>query len=200
MWAFLMLQKIQINQKPIFTCQEESFSFHLMLLSCFIFLLLFALTLQTFWKLFIYSSLAVRGLRCCMGSSLVVSGRDYSAPACRLLTGVASLVAQTPGHTGFRSYGTCAQHLSFWFLESRLNCCGPQALNVRGRPGSGIERVPPALAGRFFTTVSPGKSHHKLFLKNYSACVTFWKNFVSFRKLPVCEDFKSEFNWKFYFN
>ena len=64
------------------------------------------------------------GLCCCMGSSLVVMSRGCSAPVCRLLTVVTSLAAQTPGHTGFSSYGTCAQYLHSCALEHRLNCVG----------------------------------------------------------------------------
>ena len=149
--------------------------------------------------IFIYSFLAVLGLCCCMGSSPVVSSRDYSAPACRLLTVVASLVAQTPGHTGFSSYGTYAQHLSSWALEHRLNGCGPQALNMWDRPGSGIEHLPPTLAGGFFTTVSPGKSHHKLFKKitqhvSHSRKILFHLEnfpFVKTLKVSLTEKFTS---------
>ena len=51
---------------------------------------------------------------------------------------------------GLSSYGSPA-------LEYRLYSCGPQALLLRGMwdlPRSGIEPVPPALAGRFFTSGS----------------------------------------------
>ena len=47
-----------------------------------------------------------------------------------------------------------------WALEHRLNSCGTQSLLLQGMwdlPGSGIEPVFPALAGRFFSTEPPGK-------------------------------------------
>ena len=46
-------------------------------------------------------------------------------------------------------------------LECRLSSCGAQAQLLRGMwdlPGPGLEPVSPALAGRFLTTVPPGKS------------------------------------------
>ena len=46
-------------------------------------------------------------------------------------------------------------------LECRLSCCGSRAWLLRGMwdiPGPGLEAVSPALAGRFLTTVPPGKS------------------------------------------
>ena len=45
--------------------------------------------------------------------------------------------------------------------ECRLSNCGARAQLLRGMwdlPGPGIELVSPALAGRFLTTVAPGKS------------------------------------------
>ena len=47
-------------------------------------------------------------------------------------------------------------------LELRLSSCGAQALLLHGMwdlPGPGIEPMSPALAGRFLTTVPPGKSY-----------------------------------------
>ena len=52
---------------------------------------------------------------------------------------------------------------SSWALEHRLNSRRAQALLLQGMwnlPGSGIEPVFPALAGRFFTTEPPGKPSH----------------------------------------
>ena len=46
-------------------------------------------------------------------------------------------------------------------LERRLSSCGARAQLLRGMwdlPGPGLEPVSPALAGRFLTTVPPGKS------------------------------------------
>ena len=53
-------------------------------------------------------------------------------------------------------------------LERRLSSCGARASLLRGMwdlPGPGLEPVFPALAGRFLTTVPPGKSS-LLFLNN----------------------------------
>ena len=53
-----------------------------------------------------------------------------------------------------------------WALERRLSSCGTQAQLLRGMwdlPGPGLEPVSPALAGRFSTTVPPGKPSASLF-------------------------------------
>ena len=53
--------------------------------------------------------------------------------------------------------GSCGS----WALECRLSSCGTRASLLHGMwdlPGPGIEPVFPALAGRFLTTVPPGKS------------------------------------------
>ena len=61
-------------------------------------------------------------------------------------------------------FSTCSiQAQQLWLLGSRpqLNSCGPWAqllCGIWGLPGSGIEPMFPAVAGRFFTTVSPGQS------------------------------------------
>ena len=53
------------------------------------------LSLFFFKKLFIYLSLAVLGLSCCVGFSLVVTSGGYSLVAvCGLLIAVASLVVE----------------------------------------------------------------------------------------------------------
>ena len=57
----------------------------------------------------------------------------------------------------------------FQALERRLNSCGVQAYLAHGRwdlPGSGIEPVSLALAGKFFTTKTPGKPLKLCILKN----------------------------------
>ena len=54
--------------------------------------------------------------------------------------------------------------------ERRLSSCGAWALLLRGMwdlPGAGIKPVSPELAGRFLTTVPPGKSPFYSFLKIY---------------------------------
>ena len=53
-----------------------------------------------------------------------------------------------------------------WALEHRLSSCGTWALLLHGMwdlPRPGIEPMPPALAGRFLTTMPPGKSLHSFF-------------------------------------
>ena len=61
---------------------------------------------------------------------------------------------------GFSSCGS-------WALERRLSSCGPQVYLLCGMwdlPGPGIEPVSPTLAGRFLTTVPPGKPGLFVFL------------------------------------
>ena len=67
------------------------------------------------------------------------------------------------GCVGFINCGSQA-------LERGLNNCGTQASLLRGvwnLPGSGIEPVSPALAGRFFTTELPGKPPETSFLLSF---------------------------------
>ena len=99
--------------------------------------------------LFIYLLLAVLDLRYCMGFSLV-AGRG-------LLTVVATLL-QSTGSRAPRLQGVVVLGLSNGSsrpLERRLRDCGADAQFLRSTcdlPGSGIQPVSPALAGRFFTT------------------------------------------------
>ena len=90
-----------------------------------------------------YLFLAVLGLCCCAGFTLVVESGGCSLVAVHgLLTAVASLVLEHEP-------------------EHRLSSCGPWAqllLGMWNLPGSGIKPESPALAGRFFTTEPPGKS------------------------------------------
>ena len=61
--------------------------------------------------------------------------------------------AQAAEYAGF---GSCSSQA----LEHKLNTCGSWAdllLGMWDLPRPGIEPVSPALAGRFFTTESPGK-------------------------------------------
>ena len=68
---------------------------------------------------------------------------------CGLLIAVASLVAEhRPQAHRLSSWGTWAQLLR----------------NVWNLPGPGIKPVSPALAGRFLSTVPPGKYHTEMFL------------------------------------
>ena len=63
-------------------------------------------------------------------------------------------------HSGFSSCGSQA-------LEHRLGSCGARAQLLRGMwdlPGPGIEPVSPALAGRFISTVPPGRPMDFIFI------------------------------------
>ena len=104
---------------------------------------------------FIYLLLSAPGLCCCSGFSLVVVSRANSLVAVHgLLIAVASHCrARAPGCVGFSSCRSQA-------LKHRFSSCGSwaQLLCVgSSRPRTGIEPVPPALAGGFFTTEPPGK-------------------------------------------
>ena len=83
-----------IRAKALGTCYDEE------LLSTVLILLSSILKFNFF--------LAVLGLRCCVGFSLVVSQGYSLVVVLRLLAAVASLVAE-PGQTGFSSCGTRAQ-------------------------------------------------------------------------------------------
>ena len=111
-------------------------------------------------KLFICLFLAVLGLRCCMGLSLVAVSGGYSL-AVKLLSVVTSYcAAQAVGHAGFNSCDTWAQYCNSRLL-SIGSIVGEHKLKLlRGTwnlPGSGVEPVTPAFAGRSFTTEPPGK-------------------------------------------
>ena len=102
------------------------------------------------------------GLCCCSGSSLVVASGGYSlAMVHRLLSAVASLVAE---HRlwGTQTSGLAAHGLNscgFQALEHRLNSCGAWTLilcRMWDLLRLGIKPKSPALAGSFFTTEPPG--------------------------------------------
>ena len=103
--------------------------------------------------LYIYLFLAVLGLHCCVGFSLVVVSGSYSLVTThRRLVMVASLVAGSR----FAGLSSC----SSWALKHRLISCRAQALLLRSTwdlPQPGIKPVSPALAGRFFTSEPSGK-------------------------------------------
>ena len=68
----------------------------------------------------------------------------------------------------------------------RLSNCGSQAQLLRGMwdlPGSGLELVCPALAGRFSTTAPPGKPQKNFFI----LFIYFWLHwvFVAARRLSL---------------
>ena len=71
--------------------------------------------------LFVYLFLAVLGLRCCTGFSLLAASGGYSLVAMRsLLIAVASLVAEVLGCLGFSSCGS-------WALEHMFSSCDTRA-------------------------------------------------------------------------
>ena len=76
----------------------------------------------------------------------------------------------------------------------RLSNCGSWAWSLRGMwdlPRPGLEPVPPALAGRFSTTVPPGKPPI-----SFISALTFM---ISFLLLPlgfICSSFSSCFRFK----
>ena len=107
-------------------------------------------------NLSIYLFMAVLGLRCCAQPSSSCSEQGLLFVAvCGLLIAWLLLLRSTGSRcVGFSSCGSQA-------LERRLSSCGAQASLLRSMwdlPGPGLEPVSPALAGRFLTTVPPGKS------------------------------------------
>ena len=101
--------------------------------------------------------LAVLGLRFCARafSSCCERGPLFIA-VCRPLTVVASLVVEHRLQT------------------RRLSSCGSRAYLLRGMwdpPRPGLEPASPALAGRFSTTVPPGKPHFTVLTDTFT-CVT----------------------------
>ena len=113
-------------------------------------------------KIFIYLFIAVLGLCCCLGFSLVAAigailHCDAWASHCDNLS---SGRAQALGPMGFSSCGTWTQSLQSWALRHRLNSCGTEAELLRGMwdlPGPGIKPVSCTLGGGFLSTVPPGK-------------------------------------------
>ena len=101
--------------------------------------------------------LAVLSLHCCVGFSLVVvNGLILFVMLYGLLIAMASLLVERR---------CCLGSCGSWALEHRLKGCGPWASllhSVWDLPGSGIESVSPALAGRLFTSEPPGKPSHLL--------------------------------------
>ena len=93
--------------------------------------------------------MAVLGLRFCARAFSSCSKRGpLFIAVCRPLTIAASLVVEHRLQT------------------RRLSSCGSQAQLLRGRwdlPRPGLEPMSPALAGRFSTTVSPGKPKREVY-------------------------------------
>ena len=114
---------------------------------------------RVFIILFIYLFLAVLGLCCCLGFSLVMASGGHSSFWCPRLLLQWLLFSWGMGSTRVRASVVAAHELSSCslpVLEHRLSSCGARAY-MWGLPGPGIKPMSPALAGRFFTTESPGK-------------------------------------------
>ena len=113
-------------------------------------------------KIPIYLSMAKLGLHCCAGFSLVAASRGYFlvAPHQRLIVEASVAEHRLPGQ---QASAAAAHGLSGGgspVLEHQLDSCGMRAWLLQGiwdLPELGIEPVPPALAGEFFTTEPPGK-------------------------------------------
>ena len=100
-----------------------------------------------FFNFFLF--LPALGLRCCARLSLVVVSGGYSCCGAWALGVLASVVVA-------RGLSSCGSRT----LEPRLSSCGTGAqllCGMWGLPGPGPEAVSPALAGRFLTTMPPGK-------------------------------------------
>ena len=113
------------------------------------------------WRcLFIHLLMAVLGLCCCTGFSLVSASGGYSPVALQeLLTAAAPLVCCTGSKA--QASAAAAHGLSGCrsrALKLRLNSCGAWAhlLSVWDSSRSGTELMSPALAGGLFTTEPPG--------------------------------------------
>ena len=111
------------------------------------FKILFYLVLINF-----YLFLAVLGLCCCLGFSLVVASGGYSSSrrpslSCSVFP---CCGARAAGHEDFSSSGS-------WALEHRLGSCGSWAWLLCNLPRLRMEPMSLALAGGFFTTEMLGK-------------------------------------------
>ena len=105
------------------------------------------------------------------GLSLVAANGGYSSLQC---VGFSLRWLLLLWSTGFSSCGS-------WALESRLSSCGAWAQLLCGMwdlPGPGLKPMCPALAGRFLTTVPPGKPHFTIF-KFETLLFFFFLSFVS---------------------
>lgn len=111
--------------------------------------------------------LAVLGLHCCAGSSL--------AAAQGLLTvGASRCGAWALRLSSFSSCGSGALEHRAWRLRCSVAC--------GDLPSPGIKPLPPALAGKFFTTEPPGKPLAQSFVK---ICLCYLALFSPFSVLWV---------------
>ena len=112
---------------------------------------------------------ATLGLRCCVQSfSSCSEQRLLFVMVHGLLIVVASLWCRAQALGAWASVvvahglSSCGSRA----LEHRLSSCGTSAQLLRSMwdlPGTGLKPVSPTLAGRFLTTVPPGKSCGKIF-------------------------------------
>ena len=94
--------------------------------------------------LFIY--LAVLGLCCCVGLSLVAASGDCSLIA---VHGFLILVASLITEHGLQSIWTSVVS-STWVSEHGLSSCAPSFDGMWDLPGPGIKPMSPALAGKLY--------------------------------------------------
>ena len=150
--------------------------------------------LQVFLNKFIYFWLrwvftAVHGLSIVAVSNYSLRQRGLLFVAVHgLLTAVASLVVEH----GTRTSVVVAHGLSscgLQALERRLSSCGTQAQLLCGMwdlPGPGLEPMSPALAGRFLTTVPPGKSSYSFLQIDFIHLLGSLN--LKYQKLLTCEN------------
>ena len=77
----------------------------------------------------------------------------------------------------------------------RLSNCGSRAQLLRGMwalPTPGLEPVSPALAGRFLTTVPPGKPSFEIFI-----CAGHWISFTFSHLILLLSSSHRWWNWSF---
>ena len=145
------------------------------LIYLFICLFLAALGLRFFAQAF--SSCGERGLLFVVVCGLLIAVASLCCRAWALGAQASVVVArglQQLWHVGFSSCGS-------WALECRLSSCGAQAQLLHSMwdlPGPGLEPMSPALAGRFLTTVPPGKSYTIKFLSQTKASSLTYKQII----------------------
>ena len=104
----------------------------------------------------------------CAGLSLVAASGGYSSLRCTGFSLQWLLLLQSTGSRHVGSVVVAHRLQQLWLTSSRAQAssCGARASLLHSMwdlPGPGLEPVSPALAGRFFTTESPGKSLASLF-------------------------------------
>ena len=115
--------------------------------------------------------MAVLGLRCCMGYSLVaLCSGGYSLDHCAMISLQWFLSLWSTGlrHASFSSCSTKLRSCGSRAPEHRFSNCGTPTYLLHGiwdLSGQGIKPVSPALAGGFLTTESPGKPFIAWWLK-----------------------------------